>query len=380
MHRIARTIVAACAAIAIAGPVAAQTTPAPLKFSGVIYGNWQNHSDSATRAANGGRSLNKFDIERVYLNFAMPAGDRASIRATTDVFQKPGAGFYDGWTVRLKYAWLRYELKKSRSPDAWSATADVGLITTPIIAFEESYWPRWLAQTAPDRNGLFPSSDAGVGAQLTLPDRLGSLHGTLTNGSGYSGAETDRFKDDSLRLSVTPWARRTGMLSTLSVSPWIWRGKKGSKFAEGGVGQTGPITDGLDRNRWGVAVAVRDPRLTAGAEYARRIDASESGANTAASPDLIFDRRGDLADGYVIVRPGAWSDPTSRAPLGLVLRFDRVRAGVGNSANDSFLIGGLFYDITDGTAVSIDYQTQSPHAGSTTPASNVLYMHWMANF
>ena len=60
-------------------------TPA-LDFSGVIYGNFRYTYDDATKNANGGNATNKFDIERVYLNFRMPAGDDGSIRVTTDVF------------------------------------------------------------------------------------------------------------------------------------------------------------------------------------------------------------------------------------------------------------------------------------------------------
>jgi len=374
---------ATAAAFSGAGAQAAATpapAPSPLKFSGVIFGNWQDHTDSATKAANGGQNFNKFDIERVYLNFVMPAGDRATIRATTDIFQTTAGGYYNGWTVRLKFAWLQYDLNKPKDANAWSAFAKLGMLSTPIIEYEESYWPRWIAQTAPDRNALFSPSDVGVGAQLTLPDRMGFVYGTLTDGSGYTNVETDRFKDAALRLSLTPWGNRKSAFSTFSISPWIWRGEKGSKFAAGGAGQVGPVTDGLDRNRWGLLAAVRDPRLTAAAEYARRIDGSEAGANTIASPDVITNVTGDLVDGYVITRPQAWSHPDQPAPFGLLVRYDKVRLNTTTSANNTFLIGGAFYELTAKTAISLDYQVQTAHDGSTTPGTKILYMHWVANF
>jgi len=388
MNRIRIALATAALATALAsGVAAAQSTPAPapapspLKFSGVILGNWQDHTDSATRANNGGQNFNKFEIERVYLNFVMPAGDRATIRATTDIFQNAAAGtYYGGWTVRLKYAWLQYDLNKPKGGNAWSAFAKIGMLTTPIIDYEESYWPRWIAQTAPDRNALFPSSDLGIGAQLALPNKMGLVYGTVTNGSGYSAAETDRFKDEAVRFSLTPWGKHAGALSTLSISPWIWKGEKGSKFAAGGAGQIAPVTDGLDRNRWGILAAIRDPRLTAGAEYARRIDGTESGANTLASPDVISNLTGDVTDGYVITRPGAWAHPDKPAPFGVVLRYDRVRLNTTTSASNNFLIAGAFYELTSKTALSLDYQVQSPHSGSLTPESKILYMHWVANF
>lgn len=376
-------LAAGVATMAAFSGAAAQGTPAPppLKFSGVIFGNWQDHTDSATKANNGGQNFNKFDIERVYLNFVMPAGDRATIRATTDIFQNAGAGsYYAGWTVRLKYAWLQYDLNKPRDADAWSAFAKIGLLTTPVIDYEESYWTRWISPTAVDRNGWFPSSDAGVGAQLTLPNRMGLLYGTVTDGSGYSNVETDRFKDVAVRLSLTPWGKQSGFLKTFSISPWVWKGEKGSKFAAGGAGQVGPVTDGLDRNRWGILGAVKDPRVTAAVEFARRIDGNEAGANTLASPDVVTNVTGDLTDGYVILRPAAFANPAKPAPFGLVVRYDKVRLNTTSDANNSFLIAGAFYELTSKTAISLDYQVQTAHSGSMTPGSRIFYMHWVANF
>src|SRR5437868_8222287 len=64
-----------------------QTPPAsvsiPVDFSGVLYANFQYRGDKGMS-----KSQNRFDIERAYLTFRMPAGDRASIRITADVFQQ----------------------------------------------------------------------------------------------------------------------------------------------------------------------------------------------------------------------------------------------------------------------------------------------------
>src|SRR5689334_14626395 len=80
----------------------AQTTVTipPIDFSCVIYSNYQYRTD-----VNGPPNFNKFDVERAYLTFRMPAGDRASIRITTDLFQQTNAAnaaYYAGWVVRLK--------------------------------------------------------------------------------------------------------------------------------------------------------------------------------------------------------------------------------------------------------------------------------------
>ncbi len=44
----------------------------------------------------------------------MPAGDRASIRVTADVFQQASStnnadAFYKGWVFRAQYAYLQYD-------------------------------------------------------------------------------------------------------------------------------------------------------------------------------------------------------------------------------------------------------------------------------
>src|SRR5689334_21035788 len=107
-----RRLSALCLALAAAvSSVRAQAVgPQPavtpqLDFSGVNDGNYQFQTDSASTAATGAKAPNKFNIERVYLNFRMPAGDHGAIRVTTDVLNTTAGGYYAGWTVRLKYAY-----------------------------------------------------------------------------------------------------------------------------------------------------------------------------------------------------------------------------------------------------------------------------------
>src|ERR1700693_407676 len=59
----------------------------PVDFSGVLYANYQYRGDKGPS-----KSQNKFDLERAYLTFRMPAGDRASIRITADLFQQTTPG------------------------------------------------------------------------------------------------------------------------------------------------------------------------------------------------------------------------------------------------------------------------------------------------
>ena len=86
-----------------------------LDFSGVVFGNYQYQG-----AAGATKGQNKFDVERAYLTFKMPAGEHASIRVTGDLFQQtssPSDAYYKGWVLRAKYAYLQYITAQA---DPWS--------------------------------------------------------------------------------------------------------------------------------------------------------------------------------------------------------------------------------------------------------------------
>jgi len=387
--QISRTTAAAMAAatllaIAAAGARAQDTTTTPpppkvktpsLDFSGVVFGNFDIETDDATRAANGGRATDKFDIERAYLTFKMPAGSRASVRVTTDIKPGTSASGYQGWFVRLKYAFLEYNYLKPTASGV-SGYARIGILHTVVIDHEESFWPRYLAKTAMDRLGFFSSADVGAAGQLSLPNKLGELYATVTNGNGYESPETNRFKDVALRLTLTPLGKTPGFLQTFTISPWAYVGRNASKFA---TDTTDPIGDGLKRNRYGVFVGVKDPRLTLGAEWAERTDASESG-------DTPFTRTvstatGRLVDGFAIVRPFRFSSDAERMPsLGLVARYDHFTPNDGVSGYQENWIGGLFWEPTPKTALSLDYQRSTPKGGLTGDVSETWYLHWQVNF
>src|SRR6266550_4866121 len=237
------------------------TVSIPVDFSGVLYANFQYGGDKGPA-----KSSNKFDLERAYLTFRMPAGDRASIRITADVFQQttaPQDAFYRGWVVRAKYAYLQYDLIKSTS---WNANIRGGLLHNVVIDHIEQFWPRWLSQTPVERAGYFSSADAGVATLWTLPNKLGEIYATIVNGPGYTSRETDRFKDYAARLSLTPlssWDNK--ILKTFALSGWTYVGAVGSQFVNGGAGQVGTVGISMPRTRAGVFAGLRDPRLTAGA-------------------------------------------------------------------------------------------------------------------
>lgn len=358
-----------------------KATPKPMPaidFSGVVFGNYQYHTEA------GNRAQNKFDVERAYLTFKMPAGDRASIRVTTDLFQQtsgPADAYYKGWVLRAKYAYLQYDFVQPAKSSDWGMVARVGLVHTMFIDHEENFWPRWLSPTPLDRASFFSSADAGVAGIFSLPGKKGELYTAITNGPGYASREVDRFKDYQARLTLTPFAIGSpSLLQTFAIDGWVYRGTVASKFVSGGTGQIGPVSRGLDRNRWGIFAGIRDPRLTIGADFAQRNDGGELGSNTTASPATVFDSTGRVVSAYTVFKPFQLADAHSTVPLGVVLRLDNVKPNTSTANNYRVVIAGLTWDLSKKTALSLDYQRQSPTGAVGIPPTSVYFMHWVANF
>lgn len=357
-------------------PVATPTVSIPVDFSGVIYANFQYRGDRGPSYAQ-----NKFDVERAYLTFRMPAGDRASIRITADVFQQqnaPNDAFYKGWVVRAKYAYLQYDYLKSAG---WTGVARGGLIHNVVIDHLEQFWPRWISQTAVERAGFFSSSDAGVGTLVTLPNKFGEFYATVVNGPGYTSRETDRFKDYSARLSITPLSASTNkVIKTFALTGWAYQGAIASSFVAGGAGQVGPVGSSLPRTRAGVFVGVRDPRLAAGFDWATRKDGSETGLNTVASPRVEVDSTWQLISGFANVKPFQLLDDQSTFPLGLIGRWDRYKPSTGDPGYINTVIGGVTWDLNKKSALSLDYQEQTPRNGVVAASTKTYFLHMVANF
>lgn len=364
-----------------------------LDFSGVIFMNYRNASDSAAKAPNGGQSPNKFDIERVYLTFRMPAGDDGSVRITTDVFNgdQSATSYYKGWTVRLKYAHFQYAfLHNIADMKGFDASVRVGMMQKSVVDHHEQFWYRWLSVSTFERNSYFSSSDVGVTGILTLPKKMGEVYAEFSNGPGYSSAEADPYKDASVRFSFTPFGASEGMLKTFTIAPWVYVGKTASKFIAAVAGQVGAVTEGLKRNRRGVFVGLRDRHLTFGLDLATRTETSELGLNTAVSPRTTYDNTGTVTAGFIAMRPLELfgDDPKKRSPLNLFLRVDNVKpfsnataAGAQTtSAVNQFMIAGLSWDLNARATFSLDMQNQSRKGGSTTPEQKVLFLHGVVNF
>lgn len=387
------TVIALCAAVALSALVRAagaqEPAPSPpkgadtataraakvpaLEFSGVMFANYQYRLDRGNQ-----RAANKFDVERVYLNFKMPAGDRASVRVTTDLFQQTRSGrdeYYRGWVLRAKYAYLQYDYLKR---GGLTGVARLGLVHNVFIDHDESFWPRWIGTVAVDRHGYFSSSDAGLVTLVTLPSKRGELYATVVNGPGYTSRETDRFKDYAARLTLRPLAGASaGWWRGLALTGWAYQGARASRFAAGGAEQVGPVGSSLERDRWGVFAGVKDPRFTVAAQYARRDDEVEAGANTVDSPRAVVDSSGSLVSTYAIVR--LLDGGKAKRPVHVLGRLDRVSGRDGRERHH-LAIAGLIWDFNRAASLSLDYQELLPQRGSPVTASKTLFLHFVARY
>jgi hypothetical protein len=355
-------------------PPQAAKTP-QLDFSGVFFANWNYRTDRAARAQN------RFDLERAYLTFRMPVGNRTNVRITADVFQNttaPGDAFYRGWSFRAKYAYLQYDYL--REYHGASATARLGMLQTVVIEHIESFWPRWISRTAVELSGFFQSADLGLATQVTLPSKRGEFYATVTNGPGYTSRETDRFKDVAARLTFAPLAGATGLFSTAAITAWGYKGAIASRFVGGGPGQVGTVGEGLQRDRWGVFAGIRDRRLTVGAEWAQRADEGEVGNNTAASPRAVVDSTGTLVSAFALARPAEWVRPGKPSRLALLGRYDRFRFDDEAAPASRLIIAGVIWDLDRRLSLAADYQQLLPRDGAAGTDAKTWFLHAIASF
>ena len=347
---------------------------ARLDLSGIIYAHYLYRGEESARSAN------RFDVERAYLNFRMPAGDRAAIRITTDLYQQttPGSdSYYRGWSVRAKYAYLQYNYLNR---PAIRANARVGLLQTVFIEHDETFWPRWLGTSPTERAGFFSSADAGIANTLTIPSAKAEIYSTITNGPGYTSREIDRFKDFATRLTIRPWQDETDSpLRGVSLSAWAYKGTIASRFVNGGPGQAGAVGDGLDRSRWGLHVASSQPRLVLAAQLASRLEEGEQGDNTLPSPRVLTDSTVTMLSTYGIVRPFA-SAGTRPHPLSVLARFDRVKANSDTDASYDVFIGGILWDLSSNISFSADYQENTPRKGDPIAPARNWFAHMVVRF
>jgi len=359
-------------------PAPPQPAPAPalpFDFSGILYANYQYGGNK------GNRTVDRFDVDRAYLTFRATPGEHFAVRITADVYQQRDTTrdqYYRGWALRAKYAYGQYDFIRGVG-DELKANVRLGLLQTVIIDHEEQFWQRGLSQVAIEQNGFFSSSDAGAATTITFPKKYGEIYATITNGSGYGSREVDRFKDYQARLTLTPLMNTFGFWKTLTISPWYSKGDRASDFARG-QGTLNPVTDALRRDRGGVFLGLRDPRMTLGAQFAERWDVFESADTTVDIVPRSVERTGQVVSLYTIFRPFAFINSAPAWPIAVTLRADNIKNDTDTDPYARYYIAGLGWEFNKRTSVTFDFQTQEPKSGSTAADTKVFFIHLIAGF
>lgn len=367
-------IVALVPTRAVAAQAPSQPAAPTVNVSGLIFGNYQYHLSGQNQ------DFNQFLLDRAYVTVRASVANRMSVRVTTDVFQ---SGDQNGWTIRAKYAYLQYDF--ARRP-TWSGAVRAGMLHNVMVEHVEQFWPRFVSPVAFERSGGFASADVGAAAQVTLPARLGEIYAHVVNGPGYTRREADRFKDFGARVTLTPLAGRvSGPLSTLTISPWFYEGATASTFVRGGGGGViPPIGAGLPRDRYGLIVGLRHPRLTVGAEAGRMRTVTDALVAGPPPSRAVTDVRANIASAYGTLRPLAFAGAKPQSRFGLLGRYDHVESSTATGEKYHFLIGGLLFDVNPRSTLVLDYQEQLANAGApalpSPGAFRALFAHIVVNF
>jgi hypothetical protein len=184
----------------------AEKTEGPtVSVGGVIYADFTYQQDpQAMDAAGNTISPNSFNLGRAYVNVTGTINDFIGFRITPDITRVTGTGGnVDGsLDVRLKYAFLQFNLDKWVSKGSW---VRFGQNQTPYIDYTEGiYKYRFQGPIFVDREGYLTSSDLGASANFAFPGDYGAVHFGVYNGEGYSKPEANNQKAYQIRVNVRP--------------------------------------------------------------------------------------------------------------------------------------------------------------------------------
>ena len=141
-------------------------------------------------------NANGIRLSRAYLTVSGRANNEFSGKFTLDeAYSDPTASNGRG-NVFVKYLYGIFIPVKN-------IEIRFGLTETPWIPYEESLWGyRFVSQTAPDYEGLMPSSDYGVAIVGSLFNKLIDYHIMGSNGEGYQSTQDNRGFAGSARISL----------------------------------------------------------------------------------------------------------------------------------------------------------------------------------
>lgn len=315
-----------------------------VKTSGIIFLRY----DYDYIGTDKGKGFNKIDIERTYLTFESSIAGNAKVKVVTDIYQNAKSlivkdiygndvkisSYYDGWSVRLKNAYVDIN-------PLHLITIRAGMLGSPWISVAEKAWCyRFVKKTFSDAEKLFDTADLGAGLIFKLPKDYGEAMLAVLNGTGYTSPESDKFKDINPRITLVPLPNNK-ILKGLSLSGYYYLGKRSDNEKI------------LNRNRVGALLSFTNSLVNIGGEF----DASNNqklnkSKNIEDENGMGFSIYGELKFAELA--------PTKLKNLGLIVRFDSwdPNTDIENDAHNT-LIAGLIYTLTKNVRSAINLQQTS---------------------
>jgi hypothetical protein len=180
-------------------------------------------------------------------------------------------------------------------------------------------------------------------------------------------------------VTLTPLANTVGVWKGLTISPWYDNGDRASDFARR-RGSVQPVTRALRKDRGGVFIGLKDPRMTIGAQVAQQWNVFESADTTRDVVPTSVERTGRVVSLYTIVRPLTYVDRALHWPIAIVLRADQIKPDVDTDPFARNYIAGLSWEFNKRTSLTFDYQNLTPKDGSSATDNKVYFLHVIAGF
>ncbi len=320
--------------------------PSPIQISGVLFSYFVYSTEGKE-----GKDFNRFDLDRIYLTAKGQVFDDAKIQVTTDLFRgtsyrQPDSiakMYYGGFAVRMKFAFMDY------APVSF-LSVKFGLIPTVWPSLVDGVWKyRGISATVSDLQSYYPTADMGVSVSYALPGKMGDVSGFILNGSGFTSAETNRYKDFALRASVTPFVDDP-LLKPLLVAGYVYKGSN--------MSTTSTV---LPRNRFGGLVSYTYSVASATVEFNSRQDAPKYADTLVSGTALSF-------FGEIKAPLDEWKDKVS-----LLWRYDVVEPNDLKGGDQTRLkILGLTYKPVDKIVLALDRQWTNSETKTMKQFDNVL--------
>lgn len=147
-----------------------------------------------------GSDLQKFEADRLYVTLKENLEDTISVKVTLDLNYASKATETNVRNMMVKYMYIQFA-------DIMGSGVSViaGIQDTPWIGYIDGIAGlRYMIKSLMDIEGVQSSSDLGVGVKATLLDKIIEIHGIFSNGEGYKKLDTNRYKEGSIRLTVSP--------------------------------------------------------------------------------------------------------------------------------------------------------------------------------